>query len=131
MPPNADFTSSIVVDWAEDDDELPAFGDSAELGKILTDEDIDFQELRELGATAAPGDKLGGWPAWLGSPAPPRCPECRKPMSYFLQIESKGLCGHAFGGQDDLARGHLFQCAAHPEYVAFRWAGAGGPPQAR
>ncbi len=128
LPPNPDFTPSIVVGWADDDDELPAFGDSDALTKILGDEDIDYQDLSELGATAAPGDKVGGWPAWLGAPAYPRCPECRKPMSYFLQLESKGLSGHVFGGADDLTRGHAFQCVRHPEYVAFRWAGPGGSP---
>lgn len=125
MPPSPDFTPSLVVGWAADDAELPAFGDSDELATILAKEDIDHQELCEHGATASPGDKLGGWPAWLGAPVYPRCPQCRAPMTFFLQIESKGLSGHAFGGPaaDNHARGYLFQCTDHPEYVAFRWAG--------
>ncbi len=73
----------------------------------------------ELIATPAPGDKLGGWPAWVQSVEYPSCPECGARMELVMQLDSEDNLPHMFG---DMGCGHITQCAAHPHVLAFGWA---------
>ena len=98
--------------------ELPAYGENAALQNELDEEEIDWSDLTDRQVTAATGDKIGGWPAWVQTPSYPSCPECHQPMRYVMQLESDGLSGHIFG---DRGKAHLFQCADHAEGVAFSW----------
>jgi hypothetical protein len=108
---------SRVAAWIAEAPELP---DYAEMQRLDSDATEDWTALDDLDVVARNLDKLGGWPSWVQDPAYPNCPDCGVPMQYLLQLESNGACGHQFG---DLGRGHLFQCATHPERVAFNWAG--------
>jgi hypothetical protein len=70
-------------------------------------------------ASAAPGDKLAGWPAWMQTVDYPKCPECRRRMVQVFQVESRDNIPFMFG---DLGRGHIMQCPTHKEVVGFCWA---------
>jgi Domain of unknown function (DUF1963) len=118
-PPFPDYSPSRVTAWAEGKRELPAYGDNPDLTQTLNEQDIDYQDLTDRELTASTGDKLGGWPAWVKDPAYAKCPKCHEPMSFVVQLESKGLSGQAFG---ELGAGHVLQCTTHPEYVSFGWA---------
>ncbi|MEM9692904.1 MAG: DUF1963 domain-containing protein [Myxococcota bacterium] len=79
-----------------------------------------WSALYDSDLVARPGDKLGGWPAWVDVASYPTCPTCGKPMRFLLQVESDGLTGHQFG---NLGAGQLVQCEDHPHEVAFIWSG--------
>jgi hypothetical protein len=81
--------------------------------------DADGNELAEAIGTAAQGDKLGGWPAWVQGAEYPSCPRCAAAMRYVFQVESNGGADHMFG---DLGCGHVSQCPAHADVLAFTWA---------
>jgi len=106
-----DEPAAVIVGWDQGPPELPGFEE--EVPPLPEDEEID-DALRPR-----PGDKLGGWPAWVQGPEYPRCPRCQARMLYLLQLESNGLSRHQFG---DLGAGHLTQCSEHPDVVAFGWA---------
>ena len=106
-----DEPAAVIVGWDQGPPELPGYEE--EVPPLPDDEEID-DALRPR-----PGDKLGGWPAWVQGPEYPRCPRCKARMQYLLQLESNGLCRHQFG---DLGAGHITQCPEHPEVVAFGWA---------
>lgn len=48
-------------------------------------------EFYEAELSAAPGTKVGGYPRWLGPPAPPACDTCKRGMDYLLTIDSDEL----------------------------------------
>jgi hypothetical protein len=106
----ADEPAAVILGWDPGPPELPGYEEEV---PPPDDEEID-DALRPR-----PGDKLGGWPAWVQGPEYPKCPRCHARMLYLLQLESNGLCRHQFG---DLGAGHLSQCPEHPEVVAFGWA---------
>lgn len=87
-----------------------------ELGIDGLEADMDAAELV---ASAQPGDKLGGWPAWVQGVEYPRCPECGARMELVLQLDSEDNLPHMFG---DAGCGHVTQCPAHPHVLAFGWA---------
>ncbi len=88
------------------------------LGLALRDLDINL-DVAETIADAAPGDKLGGWPAWVQSTEYPDCPTCARPMGLVLQVDSEDNVPHMFG---DAGCGHITQCSDHPHVLAFAWA---------
>lgn len=90
----------------------------AELGISLRDLPIDL-DISETVGDAEPGDKLGGWPAWVQGAEYPPCPECKRPMDLVFQIDSEDNVPHMFG---DVGCGHITQCADHPHALAFGWA---------
>lgn len=81
--------------------------------------DADGNELAEAISKAVPGDKLGGWPAWVQGVEYPSCPRCAAKMRYVIQIDSNGGVDHMFG---DAGRGHVSQCPTHADVLAFTWA---------
>jgi uncharacterized protein YwqG len=87
-----------------------------ELGIALADLDIDVAETI---ANAEPGDKLGGWPAWVQGVEYPDCPQCGRRMALVLQLDSEDNIPHMFG---DVGCGHITQCPDHPQVLAFGWA---------
>ena len=70
-------------------------------------------------ASAAPRDKLGGWPAWVQGVEYPTCPKCKQEMEYFFQIDSEDNVPFMFG---DVGCGHISFCRNHPDVLAFTWA---------
>ncbi len=91
--------------------------DCPELG--LTVEQPIGEDLAEAVSTAAAGDKLAGWPAWVQGVEYPSCPECGQRMRLVFQLDSEDHLPFMFG---DLGTGHLTQCPAHLAVVAFGWA---------
>jgi uncharacterized protein YwqG len=90
----------------------------AELGIELVDVDIELG-VAEAIAIAEPGDKLGGWPAWVQGVEYPSCPKCKRTMQLVLQVDSEDNVPHMFG---DVGCGHITQCPEHPTVLAFGWA---------
>ncbi len=84
----------------------------------LDAQDDDGKELAEAIGMAAPGDKLGGWPAWVQNVEYPSCPRCSATMRHLFQIDSNCGVDHMFG---DAGCGHVSQCPAHPDVLAFTW----------
>lgn len=105
--------AAVLVSWEQGLPELPGYEEDVPPPPESMEE-LDDETLRPR-----PGDKIGGWPAWVQGPEYPKCPQCKTRMVYLLQLESNGLCRHQFG---DLGAGHLSQCPNHPEVVAFGWA---------
>lgn len=89
----------------------------ADLGIALRDLD-DMDAAETIGAPEA-GDKLGGWPLWVQSAEYPQCPQCMRTMELVMQIDSDDNVPHMFG---DVGCGHITQCPAHPQVLAFGWA---------
>lgn len=69
--------------------------------------------------SARAGDKLGGWPRWIQSPESISCTQCGSRMRYVFQIDADCNLEINLG---DGGCGHLWQCPAHPEVMAFEWA---------
>lgn len=111
--------AAVLEGWDRAPAELPGYEEDVPLPPESLD-DLEDEAPTAQGATRPrPGDKLGGWPAWVQGPEYPTCPQCKTRMVYLLQLESNGLCRHQFG---DLGAGHISQCRQHPEVVAFGWA---------
>jgi uncharacterized protein YwqG len=70
-------------------------------------------------AVSEPGDKLGGWPAWVQGVEYPNCPRCGRRMVHVFQVDSEDNVPFMFG---DSGCGHITQCPEHQEVVAFGWA---------
>lgn len=70
-------------------------------------------------AEASDGDKLFGWPRWLQGAEYPSCPRCSARMELVFQVDSEHGVRLMFG---DAGIGHITQCPAHPDVVAFGWA---------
>lgn len=64
------------------------------------------------------GMKFGGWPDWYQGPERPKCPECSDTMLPFIQLTDEHETGFNFAG----GTGHISQCPAHPDVLAFAWA---------
>lgn len=64
-------------------------------------------------------DKLGGWPAWVQGVEYPDCPRCGAMMRLVFQLDSDDHLPWTFG---DAGTGHLTQCPAHADVLAFGWA---------
>lgn len=130
------FPAKRIVGWTRFTD-LPGPQEHDEIGLKYT---YDFKagtlrlECPELGfdhtspmnacpaeevATAALGDKLGGWPAWVQGVEYPSCPRCRRRMALVFQVDSEDNVPFMFG---DVGCGHVTQCPEHKEVVAFGWA---------
>ena len=88
-----------------------------ELGLVF--DDVRDGELAETLASAAPGDKLGGWPCWVQGPEYPKCPRCATSMELVFQVDSEDNIPFMFG---DVGCGHVTQCPGHKDVVAFGWA---------
>lgn len=78
-----------------------------------------FIDCLEQNVAAADGDKLGGWPRWVQGVEYPACPQCGSEMTLLMQIASEDNVPYMFG---DCGIGHITQCPAHHEVVAFAWA---------
>ena len=138
-----DLRASTITGW-EPIDDLPAAEEHEDLGIIykydfkagrvavscpvigvqLADLDAHAadeqgRELAEAIASAAPGDKLGGWPHWIQGVEYPACPRCGTVMSLVFQLDSEDNVDHMFG---DSGCGHITQCPNHPDVLAFAWA---------
>ncbi len=85
---------------------------------LTIDRSLD-EGLAEAVATAASGDKLAGWPAWVQGVEYPSCPRCGQRMRLVFQLDSEDHLPFMFG---DMGTGHVTQCPAHLEVVAFGWA---------
>jgi uncharacterized protein YwqG len=79
---------------------------------------IAYRDVDEIGLPAE-GDKLGGWPFWIQTAEYPACSECGTRMELVLQLDSEDNVPHMFG---DGGCGHITQCPAHPNVLAFGWA---------
>ncbi len=76
-------------------------------------------DLASAIASAAPKDKLLGWPMWVQGVEYPACPQCKREMKYFFQLDSEDNVPHMFG---DVGCGHISYCPDHPDMLAFTWA---------
>jgi hypothetical protein len=83
----------------------------------LSMDDIEAEKVVE-GFDCDGSDKLGGWPCWIQGIEYPDCPKCNKPMGFVFQFTGDHL-PFMLG---DVGIGHITQCAAHKEIVAFGWA---------
>lgn len=106
-----------IVGWEEVAD-LPRIDELGELGMEVGEDDTLEQELeaRELPRM---GDKLGGWPHWIQGIEYPECPDCQGAMGLVFQMGGGDAIAYEWGSG---GAGHLTQCAAHPERLAFGWA---------
>jgi hypothetical protein len=91
------------------------------LGLSLAGDEIECGWLAGAIADAAPGDKLGGWPAWVQDERYPPCPRCGRRMALVFQVDSGDNVPFMFG---DSGCGHVTQCPEHKEVVAFGWDGS-------
>jgi uncharacterized protein YwqG len=89
----------------------PAFGIAVDV--------LDDDDLASHVSSAAPGDKLAGWPYWIQGPEYPTCPRCQQQMRLVFQFDSEDHLPFTFG---DAGTGHITQCPDHKEIVAFGWA---------
>lgn len=88
-----------------------------ELGVRITGKGVD-DRLVEF-APCLDGDKLAGWPCWSQGAEYPSCPDCGKTMQLVFQLDSNRNVPFMFG---DVGIGHLTQCPACKDVVAFAWA---------
>ena len=72
-------------------------------------------------AAPAHKDKLAGWPYWAQGRYYPSCPRCKKQMVHLFQLGSEDHIPFMFG---DVGTGHITQCPAHKDVVAFGWEGS-------
>lgn len=75
--------------------------------------------VAEAISVAAAGDKLRGWPRWTQGVEYPACTTCGERMSLLFQLDSEDNVPFLFG---DVGCGHVTQCPAHPDVLAFAWA---------
>ena len=104
-----------IIGWELTSD-YPGWEEAREVGIELSDDEED--RVSELGFPLA-GDKLLGWPAWVQGLEYPSCPRCGSSMRVVFQVDSEDNVPYMFG---DVGCGHISQCRAHPEVVAFAWA---------
>ena len=88
-----------------------------EVGLVV--EGLEADGLAEKISSAAPGDKLAGWPHWIQGAEYPVCPQCSQRMGLVFQLDSNDHLPFMFG---DMGTGHITQCPAHKDIVAFGWA---------
>jgi hypothetical protein len=115
--PHADEHEELGVTYTYDSKgrtvkvECPALG--------VAFENAPSDRLDEQIGNSKPGDKLGGWPAWVQSVEYPFCPRCGKRMAHVFQVDSENNVPFMFG---DVGCGHITQCPEHKDFVAFGWA---------
>ena len=129
------FPKKVIGDWeafddAPDPEEFDALGlrisydfDASTTDVACDDPPVDLHdvdiEVAELISDAEPGDKLGGWPAWVQGAEYPQCRVCGRVMELLFQIDSEDNVPYMFG---DVGCGHITQCPDHPAELAFGWA---------
>lgn len=65
------------------------------------------------------GDKLLGWPAWTQGAEWETCPRCDERLAFLFQLDaSSGALEMLFA---ESGTGHVSQCPAHRDVLAFRW----------
>ena len=111
-PDHRDLDLSYTYDHAAGTARL----DCPELG--LSIDEIRDPYLAETIGSAAPGDKLAGWPRWVQDIAYLACPECGERMRLVFQLDSNDNLPFMFG---DLGIGHITQCPTHLRTVTFHW----------
>lgn len=121
-PPHRDedWVPHRIESWEALPPELPAYAELEQDPEMKVEMLPGWSTLYDQDLVARPGDKIGGWPAWVADAVYPPCPICGEPTVPLIQLESNGLTGHEFG---DMGCGHILQCATHPEGVVFVWAG--------
>jgi uncharacterized protein YwqG len=108
--------SSAITGWeAFEDLPHPVSFD----GLDIESQDDEGRELAEAISSAAPGDKLGGWPHWIQGIEYPSCPRCATRMALVFQLDSDDNLDFMFG---DSGVAHVTQCPQHPDVVALAWA---------
>ena len=123
--PHPEDAETLGVEIEFDDETAPASnriawhaGDRAAV--LPADDDDDGQQgIYAVLGYAAVGDKLGGWPQWVQSPAWADCPECGTRMRLLMQLDSNDGLDYQFG---DGGTGHVVQCPNHPDVLSFAWA---------
>ncbi len=81
--------------------------------------------------SAAPGTKVGGYPRWLGEPAPPSCDTCKRGMDFVLTLDTDERREASWVPKEEAAGGsgnapgltlsgnwHLFVCRRCPDWPA-------------
>ena len=109
------FPAKTITSWREIDD-YPRPCECNEHGVIVNDSDHDIWDCLDYGTQ---GDKLAGWPAWIQDVEYPNCRQCGRRMQMVFQLNSEDNLPYMFG---DRGRGHITQCPAHKEELAFGWA---------
>ncbi len=107
-----------VVGWDVVERDLPGWEEAEALGIEYGDDVIAAFDDTDTPLTAQ-CDKLGGWPAWVQGVDYPDCPRCGQQMHLVLQIDSEDHVPVMFG---DMGTGHVTQCRAHSDVLAFGWA---------
>lgn len=83
---------------------------------VLVDDQT--SSLAESFASAATGDKLGGWAKTIQGPAYVECTDCSSRMRLLFQIDSLDNLRHIFG---DGGIAHVLYCPQHPRITAYCW----------
>lgn len=109
--PDGMFPARRITAWTRSDD-LPNWEEQSQLG-VEADDRLDPGEV-PLG-----GDKLLGWPAWVQGVEYPSCRRCGTTMALLFQVDSEVALPWMFG---DMGTGHVTQCPAHHDELAFGWA---------
>jgi len=118
------FPAKLITGWEKHED-LPSPDEFMELlGKegLSLEEDEEEMLYEECGNEldlSLPGDKLGGWPAWVQGVEYPSCPVCSQRMRLVFQLDSECNLPCMFG---DAGCGHITQCKDHKDQLAFGWA---------
>jgi uncharacterized protein YwqG len=110
------FPAKKIGGWEEITD-YPGYDERSEEGLEMNDNEQELADESNIGPRA--GDKLGGWPLWVQSVEYPSCPECGSRMELVLQVDSEDNVPYMWG---DCGVGHITQCQAHPQQLAFGWA---------
>lgn len=111
------FAAKTITGWEEKSD-YPGYEERSDEGiELSDDEESLIDDHGDLGP--ASGDKLGGWPCWVQGVEYPSCPDCGERMNLVFQIDSEINVPYMWG---DCGIGHITQCTAHPNRLAFGWA---------
>lgn len=113
--PADSFPPKLITGWEEIDD-YPNSEEGRALGIVLADDQWDSLIDQDYPRT---GDKLAGYPAWVQGVEYPDCPICGETMRLVFQIDSEDNLPFMFG---DVGCGHITQCRAHKDHLAFGWA---------
>lgn len=131
---HTNFPCKTITGWTEQPD-YPARAEFEEQGLVIDsttgrlrancrelDISVEIPSKREKGLERCNnGDKLAGWPFWIGKIEYPTCPRCGKRMDAVLfQIDSNHNLPFMFG---DFGYGYVTQCPRHKDVVAFTSSG--------
>jgi hypothetical protein len=103
----------LTHEWKRSGSELVVRWPEASVEVVTAD--VEFEKA----VSAAPGDKLLGWPSWVQGVEYPGCPRCGTRMELLFQVDSEDHVPFMFG---DVGCGHVTRCPRHPDVVAFGWA---------